>query len=400
MGGGIKNTNNSFTLNIRNNNYDVQPISLFSLGTSGSGVPLGLGGSGGNQQTFLVVQDAPTDAIGFVPTNYFTYLGGTPDGTNIVVKEGTDMSISLSDSTSAILNPALAPNMTLNALNTQLESTTGFTASNSLESKNITLSVVANIFEGVLIGITFYSQHEGINILQIILTNATSGATTIPLTSGTAEETSGTATPNNVWVSAPNGNATSQPTYNEINQAQNGSVFDITSMSIETKEVPNVENQVPQLLQPITFSSVDVDGKEEQKAVVPTIDPNQIQNSLGDIQLDDGNNGVNYQLDGETALQMNLEGLANINLTLNYVQLPNLVAGTSFGIQQALQEQAQLQQEAKDNNFKRKIKLSKKSVKALQDDVKKKSPYHHLQSHHSFQTMCGFSLEYSLLPMY
>ena len=402
MGGGIKNTNNSFTLNIKNNNYDVQPLSLFQLGTSGGGVPLGLGGSGETTApNFNMVQDAPSpNNAGFVVGNFFTYTGGTPDGSNIICPNAMDFGITLSNGYSTNLSGAVAPNENLNSINSRLETDSQFLPLNSLAFYGITLTLVANIQSGVLIGMTFYSTHEGVYIDSVRLDRG--GASpdfTINFNEAYTNQTSGTATPNNVMVSAPNGSATSQPTYSEINQAQNGSVFDITSMSIEVKDV-GVDNQIPQLLQPISFSNVDVDGNEQQKAVVPTIDPNQIQNTLGDIQLGDKDNGVNYQLDGETALEMNLEGLANVNLTLNYVQLPNLVAGTQFGVQQAMQEQAQLQQEAEDNNFKRNIKLSKKSVKALKKDVKKKSPYHLLQNLPSFQTMCGYSLEYSLLPMY
>ncbi len=402
MGGGIKNTNNSITLNIKNKNYDVQPLSLFQLGTSGGSVPLGLGGSGETTaQNFNMVQDAPSpNNAGFVVGDFFTYTGGTPDGSNIICPNAMDFAIDLSNGYSTGLSGAIAPNENLNSINSRLETDSQFSPLNSLAFYGITLTLVANIKNGVLIGMTFYSTHEGVYIDSVRLDRG--GASpdfTISFNEAYTNQTSGTATPNNVMVSAPNGSATSQPTYSEINQAQNGSVFDITSMSIEVKDV-GVDNQIPQLLQPITFSNVDVDGNEQQKAVVPTIDPNQIQNTLGDIQLGDNGNGVNYQLDGETALQLNLEGLANFNLTLNYVQLPNLVAGTEFGVQQAMEEQAQMQQQAQDNNYKRKIKLSKKSVKALKEDVKKKKLYLLPQDLPSFQTMCGYSLEYSLLPMY
>ncbi len=411
MAGGIKNQTNSFTLNIKNNNYDVQPLSLFQLGASGNAVPLGLGGSGGNQQTFNVNQPTP-DAINptFVATDYFTYSGGTPDGTNIFWTEGGDISIRLSNGVACTLSvgglAGVPPNATLNTLNFEFNNPDGYIGTTPITDFSIAFTMVAIIEGGALTGIQFLSTHEGVFVDEVEFTNLSSGAITLDLQQGNAEQTAGTSTPNNVFVSPPT-TASSLPTYTDINQLQNGSVFDIISMSIETKAVSDgnggiIDNQAPQLLQPISFSNVDVNGNDQTKAVVPTIDPNQVQQVLGDIQLGDADNGVNYQLDGETSLDMNLEGLANINLTLNYVPLPNLVAGTEFGIQQAMEEQAQLTQEAQDNDYKRNIKLSKASIKALKKDVKKKKLYLllHEKDLPSFQTMCGYSLEYSLLPMY
>tara|TARA_R110002020_G_scaffold474816_1_gene707571 strand:- start:19604 stop:20782 length:1179 start_codon:yes stop_codon:yes gene_type:complete len=392
MGNGIKNITNSFTLNLKNNQGTIQPLNLFQLGASGSGVPIGQG-SGFNTSTFLGIQTTPS-ATQPSTNDYFNVATPLPDDLldAVSIKETCVWDWYFSDGSNGSIT--LPANYTLN----QVQAV--WNTSSIFSTKGVIMSITAVLNADLTLSLISYNftYETSTTIDRLEFSDTTRGLTTINFVDD--EETNGEATSNNVWVSTPNNYATSQPTYSEINQSQNGSVYDIISMSIETKVVNGADNQVPQLLQPISFSNVDVDGNEQQKAVVSTIDPNQFQDTLADIQLDDENNGVNYQLDGETALQLNLEGLANFNLTLNYVQLPNLVAGTEFGVQQAMEEQAQMQQEAKDNNYKRKIKLSKKSIKALKKDVKKKSPYHLLQDLPSFQTMCGYSLEYSLLPMY
>jgi hypothetical protein len=91
------------------------------------------------------------------------------------------------------------------------------------------------------------------------------------------------------------------------------------------------------MLQPFTFVKKDSDGDEQNYSKVPTIDPNQYQYAYTSIDLN--KEGEQYILDSNTRFLYRVEGLTSLNLTYNYVILPNLLFDRAYSMQKVQEEQ-------------------------------------------------------------
>ena len=125
--------------------------------------------------------------------------------------------------------------------------------------------------------------------------------------------------------------------YAQINQSQNGSVIDIRSLALNPLVAPLESNIQSQMLQPFTFVKRDSDGDEQNFSKVPTIDPNQYQYAYTSIDLNA--EGEKYILDSNTRFLYRVEGLTSLNLTYNYVLLPNLLFDRAYSMQKVQEEQ-------------------------------------------------------------
>jgi len=125
--------------------------------------------------------------------------------------------------------------------------------------------------------------------------------------------------------------------YAQINQSQNGSVIDIRSLALNPSISPLESIIQSQMLQPFTFVKRDVDGDEQNFSKVPTIDPNQFQYAYTSIDLNA--EGEKYILDSTTRFQYRVEGLTSLNLSYNYVLLPNLLFDREYSMQKVQEEQ-------------------------------------------------------------
>lgn len=125
--------------------------------------------------------------------------------------------------------------------------------------------------------------------------------------------------------------------YAQINQSQNGSVIDIRSLALNPLVSPLESTIQSQMLQPYTFVKRDADGDEQNFSKVPTIDPNQYQYAY--LSIDLNAEGEKYILDSTTRFQYRVEGLTSLNLTYNYVLLPNLLFDRAYSMQKVQEEQ-------------------------------------------------------------
>jgi hypothetical protein len=125
--------------------------------------------------------------------------------------------------------------------------------------------------------------------------------------------------------------------YAQINQSQNGSVIDISSLALNPSISPLESTIQSQMLQPFTFVKRDADGDEQNFSKVPTIDPNQFQYAYTSIDLNA--EGEKYILDSTTRFQYRVEGLTSLNLSYNYVLLPNLLFDREYSMQKVQEEQ-------------------------------------------------------------
>lgn len=114
--------------------------------------------------------------------------------------------------------------------------------------------------------------------------------------------------------------------YNEIKESQNGGILDIESLVINIANSPSLFQSQSQLLQPLKFKKINVNGNEEEVVVNQVIDPYQYQNSFSSIQLT--NDGEIYVLDGNTKFEYVIEPQTSVNLTYNYVGVKNIDFGT------------------------------------------------------------------------
>ena len=124
-------------------------------------------------------------------------------------------------------------------------------------------------------------------------------------------------------------------TYNEIKESQNGGALDVRSLTINVASVPSQFEAQSQLLQPLKFKKIDVNGNEVEYVKNQPIDPYQFQNSFSDVQLT--YDGEVYVLDGNTKFEYVIEANTSLNLTYNYVQVRN----STFGTESAQEEMQQ-----------------------------------------------------------
>jgi hypothetical protein len=124
-------------------------------------------------------------------------------------------------------------------------------------------------------------------------------------------------------------------TYNEIKESQNGGALDVRSLTMNVASAPSQFEAQSQLLQPLKFKKIDVNGNEVEYVKNQPIDPYQFQNSFSDVQLtyDD----EVYVLDGNTKFEYVIEANTSLNLTYNYVQVRN----STFGTESAQEEMQQ-----------------------------------------------------------
>jgi hypothetical protein len=125
--------------------------------------------------------------------------------------------------------------------------------------------------------------------------------------------------------------------YTQIAQSQNGSVIDIRSLALNPSTSPLESTIQSQMLQPFTFVKRNVNGNEDNFSKVPTIDPNQFQYSYASIDMN--TEGEKYILDSNTRFQYKVEGLTSLNLTYNYVALPNLLFDRAYSLEKVQEEQ-------------------------------------------------------------
>jgi hypothetical protein len=124
-------------------------------------------------------------------------------------------------------------------------------------------------------------------------------------------------------------------TYNEIKESQNGGALDVRSLTINVASAPSQFEAQSQLLQPLKFKKIDVNGNEVEYVKNQPIDPYQFQNSFSDVQLT--YDGEVYVLDGNTKFEYVIEANTSLNLTYNYVQVRN----STFGTESAQEEMQQ-----------------------------------------------------------
>ena len=127
----------------------------------------------------------------------------------------------------------------------------------------------------------------------------------------------------------------SNVSYTEIQQSQNGGALDIDSLVINIGNAPSNFEKESQLLQPFRFKKIDVNGNEYEIQKVQTIDPYQYQFSFGKVDMTDS--GESFVLDGNTRFVYSVEPQTSVFLTYNYVQARN----STFGTESAQEEMQQ-----------------------------------------------------------
>jgi hypothetical protein len=127
----------------------------------------------------------------------------------------------------------------------------------------------------------------------------------------------------------------SNVSYTEIQQSQNGGALDIDSLVINIGNAPSNFEKESQLLQPFRFKKIDVNGNEYEIQKVQTIDPYQYQFSFGKVDMTDS--GESLVLDGNTRFLYSVEPQTSVFLTYNYVQARN----STFGTESAQEEMQQ-----------------------------------------------------------
>jgi hypothetical protein len=144
--------------------------------------------------------------------------------------------------------------------------------------------------------------------------------------------------------------------YDEIQQSQNGSVYDIASMSLDIGRTPSSDEADAQMLQPLCYDKRDVNGNTLTYCKVPTKSPYQFQNSYEVLSLSEVDD--DFVLDGNTAFSYEVEALSTAILTFNYVKLTNLVADTKLGVDKMKQEKQELAVSDKKRNNKNTITIT------------------------------------------
>jgi hypothetical protein len=120
--------------------------------------------------------------------------------------------------------------------------------------------------------------------------------------------------------------------YEQILQSQNGAVYQINGLTINIVSAPNNGEKINQLLKPFIFSKRDVNGNEMRIEKFQAVDPYQDQFSFSFVDLVDEKEI--FVLDGNTLFQYEVEPLASVNITFNYIELKN----SNFGTEESQEE--------------------------------------------------------------
>lgn len=153
--------------------------------------------------------------------------------------------------------------------------------------------------------------------------------------------------------------------YNEIKESQNGGILDIESLVMNIANAPSLFQSQSQLLQPLKFKKINVNGNEEEVVVNQAIDPYQYQNSFSSINLTE--DGEVYVLDGNTKFEYVIEPQTSVNLTYNYVAVKNLNYNTEEQNKEIEKQQNTISELSEETNYSR--------VKELDLDISKSRSY-------------------------
>lgn len=117
--------------------------------------------------------------------------------------------------------------------------------------------------------------------------------------------------------------------YSTILYSQTGANYAIEGLTIQINQAPDEDSKQRQILKPLRFKKIDVNGDEVLFQKVQVVDPYQYQYSFDYVNLTD--DGESFILDGNTAFRYTLEPLTGVNVTFNYVEVRNENFGTAEG---------------------------------------------------------------------
>lgn len=109
--------------------------------------------------------------------------------------------------------------------------------------------------------------------------------------------------------------------YSQILNSQTGGIYALEGLTIQINQAPDDASKQRQILKPLRFKKIDVNGDEVLFQKVQVVDPYQYQYSYDYVSLTD--DGESFILDGNTAFRYTLEPLTGVNVTFNYVQVKN-----------------------------------------------------------------------------
>ena len=191
-----------------------------------------------------------------------------------------------------------------------------------------------------------------------------------------------TNTSNNGAIEILKGQGTPYP---QILESQSGLVLDVKSMRIDALS-DITENVRFQLLEPLTFTKNNANGKEISYNKMPVIDPYQYMNSVDFVKMK--SKADTFTFDGQTKFSSALQPNMTVRLSYNYTSLTNLVADTEYGQEMIAKQTQQLAKETEEGDNNRvynldipksvvsKIEIQNKTAKATekakQEQVQKK----------------------------
>ena len=300
---------NSFQLKLKNLSGETQTINLFEVGASGDNVPVEVEKKEKNDSTFIV---------------YFN--GVSPfENKDITLKENTIFRLTFTTTPTIQFTMNIGDDLNqVNArINSEMQSVDAIKNNMfqiSWDIVDYAPSKVPNYFiltatdngstNDVLTKITLINTGQGSNDVNI---------TTFPITTTSM-------TPNFVEVQGGGG---SQPRYAEIQESQNGQVYDIAGVDLD---VLNSRDAQQQMLGCLRFTKKDSNGDDLEHFKCPVLDGYQYQNSYGFVDME--TEVDKFTLDGQTKFSYDILANSSLNIGYNYSVLPNLLSDSAYGMEQ------------------------------------------------------------------
>lgn len=161
--------------------------------------------------------------------------------------------------------------------------------------------------------------------------------------------------------------------YSQIQESQNGNVYDVRGMTLDMMKSPNQSITDNQMQECMAWDKKNANGNDMTYYKCPVRDMWARQNTYGDLEM--GNGTDKFTLDGMTKFTYNLEGQVKMKLAYNYIDLPNLMLDDRYMKDYIKLQKDSLEAFQENTNFRRDVKLVvDEEIKDQQDKEDRQEP--------------------------
>ena len=159
--------------------------------------------------------------------------------------------------------------------------------------------------------------------------------------------------------------------YAEFTESQAGSVYRLPYLDMQVVSGITTDYKDNQMFECIKFNKDDINGDDLEYFKCPVKNVFQVGNSYRFIDLE--TQADRFVLDGQTSIGYDLLGNSTINMNMAYNSLPNLVFGTPYGVEKALERGKEVDGVMAAGDFKKKVELDLPK-KIIEEINKSKEP--------------------------